>query len=90
VISPSCAPLARAGTFWVSLRMVHHCLDSVPASAGGTVDVAVGDATNSYHVCVTGNLLEKEPAFALDPGVLMLWQHLHILAQNQAREETGL
>jgi hypothetical protein len=61
-----------------------------PQAQGGGVDGAAGDATNSYSRCVAGNLLEKEPAFALDPGVLMLWQHLHILAQNQAREETGL
>ena len=39
---------------------------------------------DSYDICIPWKLIEKEPAFALDPGVLVPRLHHYILAENRA------
>jgi len=45
----------------------------------------VSDPTDSDHIRITWELLDEEPAFALNPGVFVMWLHLNIFAKSRGR-----
>jgi hypothetical protein len=61
----------------------------VHGQEGAAADVEIGEPTDSDHIDITGELAQKKPAFALDPGIVMLRRHVHILAKKPSLEEVS-
>jgi hypothetical protein len=87
-------PLLRsASQCWNLLRELENGRGTVftlfSKAESSTVNVKIGEATDSDHIDITRKLAEKEPALALDLRVLMLRGHFHILAETATSRVTS-